>query len=40
MDPPGLTSINLQQLPYKNFKRDSYQFDPDLAWQPPDWVKG
>ncbi len=40
VDTPGLTSINLQHLPYKNFKRDSYQFNPGMTWEPPDWVKG
>jgi microcystin degradation protein MlrC len=40
VDVPGLTSIDLHSLPYKHFKRDSFQFNPDLRWEPPDWVKG
>ncbi|MCZ6629518.1 MAG: M81 family metallopeptidase, partial [SAR324 cluster bacterium] len=39
VDTPGLTSTNLKELPYQHFQRNSYQFDPGISWQPPEWVR-
>ena len=40
VDTPGLTSIDITALPFQHFERDSFQFDHDMGWEPPEWMRG
>lgn len=35
VDVPGLTSVVLERVPYRNVKRPIWPLDPDTTWSPP-----
>jgi microcystin degradation protein MlrC len=36
VDVPGLTSVVLERVPYRNIPRPIWPLDPDTAWAPAD----